>query len=163
MKRLLFLLVACLSLAGLSLPSSAAPVDETVITYQTFKGHPVQFVIDGQSRYVILRVMFHGMFASEGAPSLDEEAGALDFLKSEVVRFAYAGKPVPLGTTGFSFLFVGGHPPIWGPYSAYWREGSYKGLAFAINPKVTRRAITASGEKWEGRYVLPYLDEKKRP
>lgn len=110
--------------------------DRTVIQYSSFDGHPVELVIDHSSKCATLQVR---------APKsvLLPLAAVRAALAREAIRLS-TGRPVPLGSTGYTFTLKEGRP-IWAPYSMTDGDNDLVRNYFAESAEIAGKSVTAKG------------------
>jgi len=96
---------------------------ELVIRYGSLNGVPVEMVRDYTHGGLVLRAVL---------PDKDDPfaSPALDALKAEVIRLCSSKEPVPLGDTGYTFLFTGDCDPEWIPYTRIESAGNTRNIRF---------------------------------
>lgn len=140
MKQLMIVLFSAVSI--IAAPSSsvvaADPIASAVMTipierYQDSRW--VELVVDGTSGRVWLRI-----------PSVGGLGKAeLNFMTDKVLEIVSAGRPYPLGKSGF-FIDFKGEYPIWGPTKSMGPNYEFDNLDFAEGASLCDKTLTVWGK-----------------
>ncbi len=123
--------------------------NETVITYGTYRGYPLQLVFEAGGR-ASLRIQSPADEPSMGGGDLY----AMEFLKKEVERLVLLPNTQELGQSHVQFNFAEGFP-IWGPHYELGFGSQGTCMFFAENATFEKNIVTVRGKNTKEGY-WPY-------